>query len=508
VSYGGRPSLLRRLSRDEIVSTLTAVVGSAPARADLPEEPRRTEGMLQTAGLSFIAPEVGRLREVMSSFSGKVAGAALAKSGCGLTGQAQRDCLLAWAIGLGDQVLRRPLRPGETDALKAMLAGAGSSPGEDAASVQAALTALFTAPSFLYRAEIGAPIPGRAEIRVLTSREVATRLSFLATLRPPDIELLSAARSGRLTDAAERVRHLDRLLRSPAGKRALAILVLEWLGANESKVAEKSARYLTPLGTDYEGAIRTSAESTIQKIVDASADPGVKELLTTDSYLRDAAVTKITQDAGSGRLATGDTAQTGRLGLLMHPYFLAAHTKEDAVSPFPLGLFVREGVLCQAVPLPPPDAAASAREDVPAGLTLREELEYRTSAGPVCTACHQQFSPLGYSFLPFDPVGRWTKKDPSGKDWDLAGSVPSFAGRDLAFSSPSDLSQTLSSHPQVRGCFAEAALTWAFGRRPVPEDGPLVATLEQVVRKTESGVGSILRAIVASPGFLNATGAR
>ena len=34
-------------------------------------------------------------------------------------------------------------------------------------------------------------------------------------------------------------------------------------------------------------------------------------------------------------------------------------------------------------------------------VSIREDLEYRTSVGGACEGCHRQFSPLGYAFLPF-----------------------------------------------------------------------------------------------------------
>ncbi len=508
VDYSGSPSALRRLSRDELVASLQMLVGSAPARDDLPEEPRRGHSVLQTSGLSFIATEVSKLRQVLSAFATKVAPAMLGKTGCAQTQQAQRDCLLGWSTRFAEQAMRRSLRAGESTRLQSLLTSAGTSAEDDTATVEGILTTVFFTPSFLYRTEIGKPVAGKPGLRALEPRELASRLSFLATQAPPDAELLSAGTAGRLQDPAERVRQLDRLLKSDRGKRALVVLVLEWLGANESKVSDKSAKYLTTLGADFEPSIRASAEATIRKVVDENADPSVTTLLTTEAYLADAVVQKVRQAAGSGRTATGDTALTTRAGLMMHPYVLSAHTKEDGASPFPLGEFIRETLLCEAIPPPPAGAVDSARTDPPAGLTMREDLDYRTSAGPTCISCHKLFAPLGYAFLPFDPVGRWVKTDPTGKPWDLAGSVPIYAGTDLAFKSPSELTKGLASQPQVHGCFAQASIAWAFGRAPIAEDHPLVVALNDVVGRAGSGVGSVLRAIVATPGFLTAVGAR
>jgi hypothetical protein len=369
------------------------------------------------------------------------------------------------------------------------------------AAVEGALNAILTSPAFLYRSEAGVPIPGRSDLRALGGDEIATRLGFLATLAPPDAELRAAARAGRLADGAERVRQLDRLAATDLGRHARAVFVLEWLGANESKIMLKSSGYQRDLGGDFDREVRASAEAAIRHVLVESDDPTVAGLLTTRAYLSDPAIEKVTRAAGTGKKASGDTEETERMGLLMHPQVLAAHTKENGASPFQIGAFIREALLCEPVPAPPADAAAAARTDVPPGLSARESLEHRTSVGRACTACHGTFSALGYAFLPFDPIGRWVKQDPSGKPWDLAGSVRTHGGAAVSFQSPAELARSLAHHPQVHGCFAQAALEWTLGRALVPEDRALVGTLDEVARRTHGDVAAIFRAIVAAPGF-------
>lgn len=502
VRYNGEPSALRRLSRDELVATLEMLTGSAPIRDDLPEDPRPGHGPLHLGGTPFIAAELGRLKQVMTDHAIRTAPALLMRSGCAATGQAQRDCLAAWSSKLAEQAFRRTLRSTEVGRLQKILELAGASREDDVAALQGVLTAIFQAPSFLYRAEIGTPVAGKTGVRALGGNEIATRLSFLATLAPPDAELLAAAKAGRLSDGAERARHLGRLLATERGKRALSVMVLEWLGANERKVYQKSAKYLSGLGTDFEVAIRASVEATIRKVLAEGAEPTVGALLSTDAYLADPAVQKVRQPAGSGRTASGDTAETARAGLMMHPHVLAAHTKEDGASPFQIGVFVREAFLCEVIPAAPPGATDMARTDVPAGLTLRESLDFRTGDG-VCRACHQQFAPLGYAFLPFDPVGRWVRQDPTGKPWDLAGSISPSAGPELAFKSPGELMRDLAGRTQVHGCFAQAAAEWALGRGLVSEDQELVAALDEAARRSRGNVAAILQAIVSAPAFVN-----
>jgi len=167
-----------------------------------------------------------------------------------------------------------------------------------------------------------------------------------------------------------------------------------------------------------------------------------------------------------------------------------------------LGPFMREAFLCETIPDPPPGAANMARNDVPAGSTTRQSLEYRPGA-PLCQSCHSKFSQLGYAFLPFDPVGRWVTVDPTGKPWDIAGSITLASGAALKFESPSDLMTQLANEPQVHGCFGQAALRWTMGRELIEEDQEMVAALNDVAKKTRGDVLAILEAAVSSPGFVN-----
>lgn len=499
-SFANKRSLLRRLSRDEITVSLTALVGSAPAREDLPEEQRPTHSSLLLSGNAFIDSELGKLRQVMGSFATKVAPAVFTKTSCSSTGRTQQDCLTSWSKSFFEAAFRRPLRSDETMRLPGLFALAGVTKDDDVGSVEAALKAALFSPSFLYRAELGAPVANAPRMRALNQREIATRLAYLATLGPPDGELKTASEAGKLSLGDERARQFTRLIGTAAGKRAAITFVLEWLGANEPKIRQKSAKYLSGLSADIEPMLRQSAESAIGQLFNGTADASFAQLLTSNAYISDAAVKKITDAVGT---ATGDTAETQRMGLMMHPHVLASHTKEDGASPFQLGSFMKEVFLCEKVPTPSADLVAQAKTDVPVGATMRENLEYRTSS-PICASCHSLFAPIGYAFLPFDPVGRWTRQDSTGKSWNLTGSIETSNGPALTFSSPAEFMQKVAQSKQAQGCFAEAMVQWSFGRKLVDEDGTLVRRLNELVKRNGANVMELFKAIVSSPEFTTA----
>lgn len=506
VSLDGHASALRRLSRDELLNAMQSLTGQSVARADLPEEQRRGHHPLRTSGMAFISTELGKLFPVVKGFAGKVAPLMLTQAACSQTGPAQRDCLVGWMQNFSERVLRRPPRSQEAQRFRDILSVADGSSDADRAAMEAALTAVFFAPSFLYRTELGAPIAGSPGKRALDGQELASKLSFFSSLQPPDAELLDAARTGRLADGAERTKQFDRLLQTPAGQRALGVFVLEWLGANESKVSQKSAAYLKGLSAGFASEIRAGADSFIASVL-AGPEPTVGHLLTGTEFLADPALQQISKASSASGVATGDQADFERIGLLMHPQVIASHSKENGASPFQLGFFLKEALLCEKVAPPPAGAAAMAKKDAPAGLSMRESLEYRVSASPVCNGCHAQFAPLGFSFIAFDPLGRWVDKDPSSKPWDLSGKVATAMGDELAFQTPADLARDAAARPQVQGCFAQTALEWSLGRGLVGADATAVAELDQLVQKSGGNVPAIMRSIVGSPEFLNVVAA-
>ena len=71
-SFDGHPSVLRRLSRDEIITTMQLLVGAAPTRDELPSDRRETAHAQHTnTGAALIAQEFETLALAIDGVSGK-----------------------------------------------------------------------------------------------------------------------------------------------------------------------------------------------------------------------------------------------------------------------------------------------------------------------------------------------------------------------------------------------------------------------------------------------------
>ena len=87
---------------------------------------------------------------------------------------------------------------------------------------------------------------------------------------------------------------------------------------------------------------------------------------------------------------------------------LTNHALASRTSPTLRGVFVRERILCQDIPPPPPNVDVNLAEPAPGAeaQTTRERLaEHREN--PVCAGCHAFFDPIGLSFEHYDGIGAY-----------------------------------------------------------------------------------------------------
>src|SRR5690606_35201546 len=90
--------------------------------------------------------------------------------------------------------------------------------------------------------------------------------------------------------------------------------------------------------------------------------------------------------------------------------FLSAYAHISSTSPTLRGKFVRETLMCQGMPAPPPDVVT----ELPVGeyKTMRERLAQHLE-DPSCSGCHVLMDPIGFGLENFDGVGmfRLTEND-------------------------------------------------------------------------------------------------
>jgi hypothetical protein len=152
---------------------------------------------------------------------------------------------------------------------------------------------------------------------------------------------------------------------------------------------------------------------------------------------------------------------TQRAGLLTQPAFLAHAALPYAGSPVKRGRFVREKLLCDRVPLAPPNLNVMPPKDDPTKQTRELYVQHATDSG--CRSCHALMDPLGFAFETYDAIGRHRTTE-VGRPVDASGSATLSDGRMLKFNNAVDLMKAVVAEDVARACAARAWFRFAMGR--------------------------------------------
>lgn len=399
---------------------------------------------------------------------------------------------------LGVRTFRRPLTAEELSRYLGFFDEHAAAGAEVA--LQQVAQALLLSPSFLYRSELGDGAATRDNRVALTAFERASALSYFVTDGPPDAALMNAARTGALTTKEQMAEHARRLLGAPRSPGLLQFFVEHF--ALEHTVGLQRDTKLFPRWSDDVGRDMQAETRTFLEHLLASEAPTVGTLLTAKhSYLNQ----RLAENYGITFAGVGDElAKTmlpaGRVGLFGQGTFLASHARPAETDIVRRGRFVREHVLCQPVPPPPPNIPA-----IPPGLdgktTQRQRLANHI-ADPVCASCHAAMDSLGLAFENFDPVGAWRTTD-SGLPIDASGSVDDVTASKSTFTNASELMTVLAEVPQTSACLSSRMYAYGHGRVPGDADA---CSIDAITARFRSGGGDfkeLVVAIVTSDDFLH-----
>jgi hypothetical protein len=373
-----------------------------------------------------------------------------------------RACWRELATRLGRRAFRRTLESAEVD--RYALLGeqvAGAYVDFDLRPVDKGreflIAALLQSPHFLYLVERGEP-GDEPDARRLTGAELASRLSFFLVGAPPDDELLDAAEGGALDSPTALEAAARALLADPRAPAALRAYFFEKLELAGLATANRPDPELTP-------AVRAAlVEETLMLIDDVvwRRNVDVRELLrTTDTFVND----ELAAWYGFPLPGSGDffvkvptPPEEGRAGLLTRGAFLMRFAHPDRSSPTLRGKFLREHILCTAVPAPPPEVVTVLPEESD-GLprTTRDRLQAHAHERS-CAGCHSFMDPPGYVLEHFDQFGRYRTHE-NGLPIDSSGELDGRLVDDAA-----GFMDVLDERVDMVSCLARGVYRHAVGR--------------------------------------------
>jgi hypothetical protein len=350
-------------------------------------------------------------------------------------------CLEGFLNRFGARVLRRPLDRDDLDFYEAT---------PELADV---IALLFTAPQFLYVVE---------DDDTLDPWALAARLSLHFWQTIPDDALNAAAASGALSTPDGYAAQVERLASDPRGARAFEDFFAQWLRLELMPPLDGhdlDPSYVAFAGTDLPSPTLhlEMQRELLDAIDDARSKSGsLSDLLTSRSFVaKSSALARIYgQPAWDGVSLAPVFSDPTRVGLLTRAALLAAPGLET--RPVLKGLTVVNGLMCQSIGAPPPEAPV-APPPAPPSMTTREALAALTEQpGSGCSGCHSVLDPFGDVTESFDALGRWRGGDTH------ATVIISGAPHDVA--TVAELNPLLVQSGELQSCFARQAFRFAFRR--------------------------------------------
>jgi hypothetical protein len=194
-----------------------------------------------------------------------------------------------------------------------------------------------------------------------------------------------------------------------------------------------------------------------------------------------------------------------RIGILMHPAWLIAHSLNLDNDPIRRGKWIRERLLADTVPELPITVDARIPEDP--NKTLRER--FSITRKPECWRCHIKMNPLGMPFELFDDFGRHRSKEKlpakgQTRPVKTTGVLEGTGDSDLdgGVNDPMELMRRLAESERVRQSFVRHAFRYWMGRNERISDSQTLIQTDQAYVTTGGSFRALVLSLLTSDSFL------
>jgi hypothetical protein len=423
-------------------------------------------------------------------------------------------CRDAFVRRFGLRAFRRPLTEDEVKRYTAVFAEQAKGSRRFLDGARVVVEAMLQSPNFLFHVESGPD--GR-----FADYDAASRLSYLLWNTMPDQALFDAAAKGDLRTTEGRERAARRMLENvPRGREALDQFFEEWLRFDRVVNAVKQRGRYPAFTPELALAMAEETRTFLHHLV--WNDRNFMEALTADySFLTSELAELYAVSPPKDQFdMVKFPADTKRAGILGQGTFLASTAGPTDTSPTARGIFIRERLLCQHVPPPPPGVITTLPDPLvdqkPKG---RRQLMVEHVENPTCASCHRLMDPIGFGFEHFDAIGRWREQEMipvprrGGEEGGFRGGPPpiplpinaqgEIAGlANSAFSGAKELGAILAASPTCQECIVRQMFRYSYGRLETAADEKTVDQLYAQFKDSGFQFKSLLIALVQSPEFL------
>ena len=474
---------LRRLTHSQYNNTVRDLLGDAsnPAAQFPPEDfINGFKNQIQGQSLSPL------LAENYATAAENLAAAAVRRQAkelvfCKPASPADSVCREQFIRQFGRRAFRRPLEPEEQIRYSRLFSAEAKRGNNFWSGIEATVEAMLQSPNFLFHLERTTNPKWKAYAR-------AARMSYFFWDTTPDDETLLQAQTGKLDDAAGMERLARKMLASDRSKTGFEEFISQWFRFDRVTNQLKDRRLFPMFTRELALAMNEETRRFLHQLVWNEAN-FMEFVSASYSFLNaDLAALYKFPVPDEPFAKVNFPVDSMRSGVLTHGSVLVQTSKPVETSPTARGLFVREQLLCQHVPQPPPGVNTNlpeVREDRP--MTNRDRLaEHLTNES--CASCHKLIDPIGFGLEKFDAAGGYQEKfmahavrdrkdDSKAKldvelPIDITGSVAGL--RNSEFQNPRQLGKILSESDACRACVVKQVFRYCLGRTETRADQPVL----------------------------------
>jgi hypothetical protein len=475
VELEGGPLVMRRLTEDQYRNTIRDIFGDLTIGGRF--EPDTRDGMLIAVGASRATVTPRGLEEYDRMATGIAQQVVNAKRRnqfipCKPADAKAPDdaCARTFLTKVGHLLYRRPMTEQEAGDTVRLAADGATQLKDFYFGIQQALAAMLVSPQFLFVKEQAEPDPRSAGAYRLTAQGIATRVSLLLWGSLPDAELLRAAESGEFDKPNGLARQVDRMIASPRFESGVRTYFADMLQFDQFGSLSKDPT----LYPNYSSEVAKQAqEQALRTIVDhlVARNGDYRDIYTTNRTF----LTPVLASA----YGVPFTAKWGDLhywtpvelpknmpsaGVLTQIGFAALHSSSGRTSPTLRGKALREVILCQDIPPPPPNVDFSKFANADGNvLSVRDRIEAHRS-NPACAGCHKLMDPLGLALESYDTSGMFRTED-AHKPIDASGFLDKAEFKDAG-----GLGKAIHDSPRTTNCIVNRAYTYAAGRTATADE--------------------------------------
>ena len=503
--------LLRRLTHSQYNNTVRDLLGdhSRPADRFPPEDfVNGFKNQLRTQGIPPLLAEAYGVAAEKLALNAFRAGDVNGLVPCKPTGARDAKCRDRFIRAFGLRAFRRPLDEREVGRYTTLFATQAAKTGRFLEGARASVEAMLQSPKFLFHVEGGPDGKSR-------DYDVASRLSYLLWDTMPDQSLFDAAAKGELRTADGLTRVAKSMIDRPLARDAVDEFFAEWLRFDRALSSVKDRRRYPEFTPELAAMMVQETRLLLDNLV--WNDGNFMEAFTADySFLNSdlASVYGLPAPPGEFELVKFP-ASSHRAGLLGQASFLSSNAGPVETSPTARGIFIREQLLCQHIPNPPPGVNTQVPEPTPDKPRARRQRMQDHVENPTCASCHRLMDPIGFGLENYDAIGRWRDAEVIEFESGRRGVPPTkvelpidtkgeIAGlTNAGFSEPKQIGRLLAGSRACQECVVKQMFRYAFGRVESRADRETVKDAFTAFHDSGFKFKELLVALVRSPQFLD-----